>query len=125
MEAGLEHLSWAGGTLRHVDILMIVVEPYVKALVTGTRTHTLASQLGIARVGLVANRVRPGDIDTVTAFAAAQGIEILATIPDDDDVRRADRAGRCVLDEAPDSAAVRAIESAARLLEGRFVTTPI
>ena len=47
MEAGLEHLSWAGGTLRHVDLLLIVAQPQVKSLLTAARTVRLARQLGI------------------------------------------------------------------------------
>ncbi|HVM34690.1 MAG TPA: hypothetical protein VM784_05040 [Actinomycetota bacterium] len=120
MEAGLEHLSWAGGTLRHVDMLLIVVEPYVKSLVTATRTHALAAQLSIPRVALIANRVDSDDED-IDAFAAAEDIEIIARIREDPDVRRAERAGRCVLDHAPDCAAVREIDKLSRELEGRLI----
>jgi CO dehydrogenase nickel-insertion accessory protein CooC1 len=42
MEAGLEHLPWAGGTLRHVDLLAIVALPQVKSLMTAARTIRLA-----------------------------------------------------------------------------------
>ena len=42
MEAGLEHLSRSGGTLRYVDQLLVVVEPYAKAIETGRRTVRLA-----------------------------------------------------------------------------------
>lgn|GEM_PF-2559580 len=119
MEAGLEHLSWAGGTLRHVDMLLIVAEPYVKSLVTATRTCALAAQLSIPRVALVANRVNSDDND-IEAFAAAEDLEIIARIPEDGDVRRAERAGRCVLDHAPESAAIREIDKLGRELEARL-----
>src|SRR6266542_103235 len=43
MEAGLEHLS--RGTDRHVDTLLVVVEPYVKALETARRCFVLSPTL--------------------------------------------------------------------------------
>ena len=121
MEAGLEHLSWAGGTLRHVDLLLIVVLPTAKSLLTARRTVALAAQLGIPRVAFVANRTGPGDLDRVGEFAAGQGAEVIAVIPDDDELAWADRVGRCALDCVPDAAAVRAIEGLAAELESRFL----
>ena len=56
MEAGLEHLSWAGGTLRYVDMLLVVVQPTAKVMMTADRTHTLAMELGIPRIAFVGNR---------------------------------------------------------------------
>ena len=47
MEAGLEHFSRSGGTLRYVDQLFIVAEPDHKALETARRTVVLAKDLGI------------------------------------------------------------------------------
>jgi len=38
MEAGLEHLTRAEGTLRFVDHLVVVIEPYAKAIETARRT---------------------------------------------------------------------------------------
>ena len=46
MEAGLEHLSRSGGTLRFVDHLLVVVEPYAKAIETARRTVRLAQGTG-------------------------------------------------------------------------------
>ncbi|HXI17841.1 MAG TPA: hypothetical protein VNM48_15880, partial [Chloroflexota bacterium] len=45
MEASIEHLS--RGTLRHVDTLLIVAEPYFRALETAGRTVKLARDLAI------------------------------------------------------------------------------
>lgn len=45
MEAGLEHLG--RGTVEHVDVLLIVVEPYYRALEAGMRIRDLAAQLHI------------------------------------------------------------------------------
>jgi CO dehydrogenase nickel-insertion accessory protein CooC1 len=110
MEAGLEHLSWAGGTLRYVDVLLIVAEPQSKVLLTARRAHRLAHQLGIERVAFVGNRVREGEEARVREFAASLDSDVLAVIPEDPAVRAADRLGRCPLDTAPDSPAVLAIQ---------------
>ena len=120
MEAGLEHLSWAGGTLRHVDLLLVVAEPQAKSLLTAKRTIALARQLGIPRLDLVGSRVeRPGDQERLEAFAAEHDVDLVAVIPRDDAVVDADKVGACVLDIRPDSAAVAAITRLADVLEER------
>jgi CO dehydrogenase maturation factor len=81
MEAGIEHLSRSDGTLRHVDILLIVLEPYRKALETARRTLSLASDLGIEKIYGVASKVEdPEDAEIVREFAAELGLEMLATL---------------------------------------------
>ncbi|HET7489965.1 MAG TPA: hypothetical protein VFJ85_18715 [Acidimicrobiales bacterium] len=122
MEAGLEHLSWAGGTLRHVDALLLVAEPQSKVLLTARRAYRLAGELGIERVAFVGNRVNPGEEARLESFAAELGAELLAAVPEDPAVIAADRAGRCLLDHDPASPAVRAIERLADDLEARYLT---
>ncbi len=118
MEAGLEHLSWAGGTLRHVDLLLIVAQPQVKSLMTAARTVRLSRQLGIPRLGLIGSRSeRPDDEERLAAFAAEHDVELLAVIPRDPAVVEADRQGACVLDSAPTSPAVFAIQSLATRIQ--------
>lgn len=110
MEAGLEHLSRSDGTLRHIDLLLVVLEPYRKALETARRTLALASELGIPRIYGVANKVRDaGEAAEVEAFAAALGMPMLGSVPFDETVRLADREGRAIIDVAPESRAVAAI----------------
>ena len=122
MEAGLEHLSWAGGTLRYVDVLLIVAEPQSKVLLTATRADRLATQLGIERVAFVGNRARPGEEPRLQAFADSLGRELLVVVPEDPAVAAADRAGECPLDSAPDSPAVQAIARLADDLESRYLS---
>ncbi len=117
MEAGLEHLSWAGGTLRHVDLLLIVALPQTKSLLTARRTVALARQLGIPRISLVGSRVESGaDRRRLVDFAAEQRIEAAAHVPLDQAVVDADKANACVLDTAPEGPAVRAIRALASCL---------
>lgn len=117
-EASPEHL--ARGTARHADALVAVVEPYFKSLVTGRRMAALASDLGLDRVVLVANKIRDErDLEAVREFAAQHELEVAGVIPFDESLPAAERAGAAPLDFAPDSEAVAAIEELARtLVEG-------
>lgn len=119
MEAGLEHLSI--GTLAHIDLLMVVVQPTAKTMLTADRTYRLALELGIPEVGLIGNRIRrPSDRDQLEAFARDHQSQVLVTIPEDDYVRVADARNQCILDVAPEAATVQAVARLADLLEGRF-----
>jgi len=120
MEAGLEHLSWAGGTLRDVDLLLVVLQPTGKVLLTADRIHRLAVELGIADIAFVGNRAGPADHQRLADFAASRGRALLAVIPEDEAVHEAERRALCVLDWAPQSPAVRALEELARVLDERI-----
>ncbi len=116
-EATPEFLS--RGTPRHADALYAVVEPYFKSLETGRRMAALGQDLGIARVALVANKVRDeADLAAVTEFAANHDLEIAAVIPWDAAMPAAERAAAAPLDHAPESEAVKAIGAFARAVVG-------
>src|SRR5215510_10963712 len=77
MEAGLEHLS--RGTGRHVDALLVVMEPYYKALETARRCAELGRELHIPRVLAVANKLRgEQDRSGVRRYAENHNLEIAA-----------------------------------------------
>lgn len=108
IEAGLEHLS--RGTARNVDTLLAVLEPYYKSMETAARVIELAHELGIPRVFAVANKVRSADDEkALREFAAERGLNLLTSIPDDEAMGRADRAGVAPLDFDSKAPAVRAI----------------
>lgn len=91
MEAGLEHLS--RGTDRHVDMLLLVTEPYFKALETARRAAELARELGIPRIVAVANKFRgEDDLAAIRNYADKHGLEIVGEIPYDEEIQRADLA---------------------------------
>jgi CO dehydrogenase maturation factor len=97
MEAGLEHLS--RGTGRHVDTLLVTLEPYYKALETARRSAELGRELGISAVLAVANKLRDEqDASAVRDFASAHKLVVEAEIPFDDALRRADMMGVAPLD---------------------------
>lgn len=121
MEAGLEHLSRSGGTLRYVDQLLVVAEPYARAIETARRTVRLASDLGIGSIGLLANKVRDeSELRLLQHVREETGAPLVGVIPYDEVARVADREGRPPLEVAPGSALVRAIEQLARSLEAEW-----
>ena len=123
MEAGLEHLSRSGGTLRYVDHLLVVVEPYAKAIETARRTVRLARELGIARTSLLASKVRePAELALLDPLRADAGIDLIGVVPYDEAARLADRAGLPPLEAAPDSTLVRAIAELAQVLEAEWAS---
>ncbi len=94
MEAGLEHLSRSGGTLAYADLLLVVMEPTRKSIVTAARTKTLAEELGIPRTYGLGNKARlPEDAEFFEAVCAEQGVPLVGVIPHDTGVVDADRAG--------------------------------
>jgi CO dehydrogenase maturation factor len=121
MEAGLEHLSRSGGTLRYVDQLLVVTEPYARAIETARRTIHLARDLGIGSVSLLANKVRDSsELALLGPLSAETGVEMLAVIPYDESARLADREGLPPIEAAPDSALVEAIDQLAQTLEAQW-----
>lgn len=121
MEAGLEHLSRSDGTLRYVDQLLVVTEPYARAIETARRTFRLASDLGIGSIGLLANKVRDeSDLRLLDGLRAETGVPLVGAVPYDEVARVADREGRPPIEVAPDSPLVRSIEQLARNLEAAW-----
>lgn len=109
MEASIEHLS--RGTVRHADTLVIIVEPYYRALETAGRIAALAPQLKIPRMFAVGNKIRtPDDAQAVRAYCSAHDLDVAAMMPFEDRVTAADREGRSFLDFAPDSPLVQQVK---------------
>jgi CO dehydrogenase maturation factor len=119
MEASIEHLT--RGTVRTSDVLLLVTEPYYRALETMGRMAPLARELGIPFVLAVANKVRSErDEAAIREYAARRGIvEIAGVVPYDERVVEADRQGRAVIDVDPTAPAVVAISALAETLVER------
>ncbi|MDP9455543.1 MAG: hypothetical protein M3Q49_04540 [Actinomycetota bacterium] len=118
MEASIEHMSRA--TVRHVDAMLMVTEPYFRSLETVGRMAPLAEELGIEHVWAVANKVRsPRDEEIIRSYCAEHGVELGAVVPWDEAIQEADREGRALMDYDPNSPAVVAVEGIADLIEGK------
>ncbi len=108
MEAGLEHLS--RGTIRYVDCILIIIEPYFKSMETGSQLNRLARELDIKHVHCVANKVRGvEDEEAIEDFCNQHQMKLLGMIPNDDSLISADRANLAPLDHDSNSIAVKAI----------------
>jgi CO dehydrogenase maturation factor len=92
MEAGMEHLS--RGTIGIPDLLLIVTDPGARGVRTAGRIHDLAITLGIpeGRIYFVINRAGVPGEDPVGSPE-----RILASIPDDPEVGRADLDARPIV----------------------------
>lgn len=98
-----------------VDVVLVVVEATPKSLEVGRRAVGLARERALARLVIVANRVRD-DADFETIAAAFPGEECIR-VPDDPKIVEADRAGVAPLDLAPDAPAVQALIALAGRVE--------
>lgn len=111
MEAGLEHLSRAGGTLAYADVLLMIMEPSRKSILTAGRTIALAHELGIPLVYGVGNKARmPEDGAFFETVAAEYNVPLAGIIPHDPDVVDSDRSGE-VMSETQGLPVRRAIDA--------------
>jgi len=114
-EAGLEHLSRA--TPRHADRVVVVLEPYYRALEVGARAAELATELGVPEVVAVANKIRTSaDEGVVQEFCQRKRMRLAGVLPYDDSVLDAERAGRALADYSPQSAFLREVDTLAGVL---------
>ncbi len=93
MEAGIEHLSRSGGTLAHADVLVLVMEPSLKAVITVRRTIALAHDLGIGAWVGVGNKVSDDQQDLLARLCTDHDVPLDVVIPASREVVEADRLG--------------------------------
>jgi len=93
MEAGLEHMGRASA--RGVDALVAVVEPGMRSVQTASRIRQLASDIGIERTFVVANKIKEqSQRDTLENALAGQ--TIVGALPFSEAMACADLEGRPV-----------------------------
>ena len=117
MEAGTEHLG--RGTAKHVDYMLVVVEPTLKSLKTAQHIRDLAFSLGVKNILLVGNKIMDDkEKAAVQGFAEKHHFPIIGMIPYDPEVRDAELSGTPILFKSPSSRVIRAIEDLCnRLIE--------
>ena len=108
LEASPAHFS--RGTARHVDVLLLVAEPYFRSLETVRRMADLGRELAIPQIGVVANKVRDaGDAEAVGEFCQRHDLAVVGEVPWDDAVLDADRDRRPLVEAAPGCTAVEGL----------------
>lgn len=112
LEASPEHLS--RGTVRYVDVLVLVAEPYYRSLETVRRMAELASELEIPEVRVIFNKVRNiDDSSAMNEFCSSHGLKTIGEIRWSNEVGEADRAGAALFDRLPSGAVVADIDAIA------------
>ena len=109
MEAGLEHLG--RGTSSIMDRFVVVIEPGARSIQTYKNVKRLASDLGVRRVQVVANKVRgPQDEDYIRNSIPAE--DLLGFIHYNPEVIEADRMGASPYDVSAEAVEeIRAIKT--------------
>ena len=96
---------------------LVVVEPGWASALAGRRVARVAKARGVTDARFIASKVEGArDVKHVEKLV---GQSVFASVPKDDAVSAAERDGVALLDAAPESPAVRAIESLAEKLVGR------
>ena len=90
MEAGLEHLG--RGTAANMDQFIVVIEPGARSVQTYHNVKRLASDLGVKRVRVVANKIRD-DSDREFIRSRIPAEDLLGFMSYNADVIDADRRG--------------------------------
>ena len=115
MEASPEHLS--RGTVRHVDAIALVAEPYYRSLETVRRMAALVAELPVQQVVVVANKVRTSiDEQAVAEFCDRHGYTLAGAVPWSEEVVAADRARTPVVEWPAAASVVTAVAAVASRL---------
>ncbi|MEM0026921.1 MAG: AAA family ATPase [Ignisphaera sp.] len=114
MEAGLEHLNRRVD--RHVNTLIVVVDPSAMSIKTAERIMAVAKEVGInpEKFYVVGNRLTEDMAKKVESNLSRLGYEYAGTIPEDDMILRHSIEGRPLLELPKNSKAVVAARSIAR-----------
>jgi CO dehydrogenase maturation factor len=102
-EAGMEHISRQ--TTRDVDFLLIVSDVTMRGITTAVRMRDLIKEMRtkVGRVCLVVNRVRNGLPQELRKAIDEYGLELVATIPEDQNLTDLDIKGKPIVELPEDS----------------------
>lgn len=119
MEAGLEHLGRA--TVRGFDALLCVVEPGAQSIETAGRIKRLAEDINVKEVLAVGNKVMTdGDEKFIKDSLSRIGLDLICTVPFDQDITLADAFRVAPIDYSPSSPAITAIKKLEDILKKKY-----
>lgn len=96
LEAGLE--SFGRSVVEGLDLLLIVVEPGMRSVDTARRILAMASSLGVRAIRVVANKVRPENLQTLQVRMRENGVPLDLTLSYREEFARRDLDGVGVFD---------------------------
>ncbi|MFN3384558.1 MAG: cell division ATPase MinD [Archaeoglobaceae archaeon] len=100
--------------------LLLVVNPEISSITDGLKTKIVAERLGTKTLGVVINRMTGWGIDMAKSeIEAILEAKVIATIPEDPEVRKAAAFGKPVVLSAPNSPASMAIKDLAMAIAGK------
>jgi len=118
MEAGLEHLG--RGVIRGVDVVLTVLEPRPSSVQVHRNITALASQLGIPTIMPVGNKIMDAtEEEFLRREIEASGQKLVAAIPYDANIIKAEMSRSALLEFAPETQSVKVIDELKEsLIEG-------
>jgi len=97
MEAGIEHLG--RGTAKHVDMLVVVVEPGMRSIETAQRIKSLAKDIGVQNIIAVLNKLSNSEEEELIRRELEKiDIPLAATVPYNRGVVSSDLMGQSPLE---------------------------
>jgi len=117
-EAGLEQINRK--VMRNVDTLITVTDLSVRGFQAANTIKKIADSGKVVKckkLGLVVNRVKPGEEELASKSAKETGLELLGFVPEDENLARYDSTGQPLLEIANTSPSIVAVAEVLRKLE--------
>lgn len=126
LDMGASPEPFARGTPKAASTMVVVAEPYYKALEAAVRLVDLSREMQIPRIGLVANKVRDGEQKAaVEQVCESRGIQLWGVVPYSEEMAAADIQGTAALDFLQeDSPAMIEIQRLTKILFANGPVTP-
>lgn len=109
-EAGMEHLSRR--TAHNIDYLLIISDPSVRGIQAAGKIGRLLKELEtrVIEKYLILNRLRNSPPDSVREIIHNEKLELILSIPEDEDLLKMDQSGTPIWSYIPDSPGYQAID---------------
>lgn len=118
LDMGATPEPFSRGTLRPIDVMLLVAEPYYKSLEAVVRMDRLARDLGIRKVKIIANKVKDKDHEqAIQEICRNNGLELLKMLPYNEFFLSADFKGVSPIDLDENSEGIDEIEDLAEKIE--------
>ena len=116
-EAGMEHLSRR--TTKNIDVLLIVSDPSVRGIQAVAKISRLLKELEarVVEKHLILNRVRNALSRSVKKVIEEEGLKLLHSIPEDEELLKMDQDGNPIWKIKPKSSAYQAVGELMKKIE--------